>query len=72
MSSPESWIDEVASENLCAVNAGIAQWVRMTGTEDERKAFDFRSRNAQRLRTGHDAALAHVPGQQSGFRGAFR
>ncbi|CAN5547045.1 M28 family peptidase [soil metagenome] len=41
MSSPESWIDEVSAENLKSVNAGIAEWVRMTGTADERKAFDF-------------------------------
>lgn len=41
MSAPESWADEVSTDNLAEVNAGIAQWVRVTGTEDERKAFDY-------------------------------
>ncbi len=41
MSSPQNWIDEVSQENLTSINAGIARWVRLTGTEDERKAFDF-------------------------------
>lgn len=41
MSSPEIWIDEVSADNLATVNEGIARWVRMTGTEDERKAFDY-------------------------------
>ena len=41
MSGPEQWIDEVSVDNLNAVNAGVAEFVRMTGTEEERKAFDF-------------------------------
>ena len=41
MPGPEQWIDQVSADNLSAVNAGIARWVRMTGTEDERKAFDY-------------------------------
>ncbi|HLT18993.1 MAG TPA: M28 family peptidase [Thermomicrobiales bacterium] len=41
MSAPHEWIEEVSRDQLQAVNAGIARWVRMTGTEDERKAFDF-------------------------------
>ena len=41
MAAPEQWIEEVAAASLADVNAGIARWVRMTGTEDERKAFDF-------------------------------
>lgn len=41
MPDPQAWIDEVSTDNLQAVNAGIAEWVRVTGTEDERKAFDY-------------------------------
>ncbi len=41
MSSPEQWVDEVSADSLREVNEGIARWVRMTGTEDERKAFDY-------------------------------
>jgi hypothetical protein len=41
MTNPEHWIDEVQADSLTSVNAGIAEYVRMTGTEDERKAFDF-------------------------------
>ena len=41
MTGPEQWIDEVSVDNLTGVNAGIAEFVRMTGTEEERKAFDF-------------------------------
>ena len=43
MASPGNWIDDVSASNLADVNAGVAQWVRLTGTEDERKAFDYLS-----------------------------
>jgi hypothetical protein len=49
MPSPHAWIDEVSQDELKAVNEGIAQWVRLTGTEDELKAFDFIARTL----TGH-------------------
>jgi hypothetical protein len=41
MSSPQTWVDEVSKDELRAVNEGIARWVRLTGTADELKAFDF-------------------------------
>lgn len=40
-SGPASWIDEVSTEKLIEYNAGIAQWVRLSGSEDERAAFDL-------------------------------
>lgn len=39
--TPGAWIDEVSSQNLMDTTRSIAQWVRLSGSEDERKAFDF-------------------------------
>lgn len=39
--NPASWIDEVSSDEAMRHTSGIAQWVRLSGTEDERKAFDY-------------------------------
>jgi len=35
------WIDEVSIDNAMDVTANIAQWVRLSGTDDERRAFDY-------------------------------
>lgn len=39
--NPALWIDEVSEANAMGHTAAIAQWVRLSGTEDERKAFDY-------------------------------
>lgn len=36
-----SWVDEVQIGQAMSHTAGIARWVRLSGTEDERKAFDY-------------------------------
>ncbi len=41
MTGPQSWIDEVDVDNAMEINAGIARWIRLTGTDDEREAFDY-------------------------------
>jgi hypothetical protein len=38
---PASWIDEVSGDELMKHTTEIARWVRLSGTEDERKAFDY-------------------------------
>lgn len=38
---PDAWIDEVSNQNLMDTTRSIAQWVRLSGSEDERKAFDY-------------------------------
>lgn len=35
------WIDEVDRDRLMEVTGGIARWVRLSGSEDERKAFEY-------------------------------
>lgn len=39
--APADWIDEVSSDRMMADTREIAQWVRLSGSEDERKAFDY-------------------------------
>lgn len=39
--NPEAWIHEVSIDNAMDVTATIAQWVRLSGSDDERKAFDY-------------------------------
>lgn len=39
--NPGAWIDEVSSDDAMRHTAAIAQWVRLSGTEDERRAFDY-------------------------------
>lgn len=36
-----SWVEEVDIEQAMTHTAGIARWVRLSGSEDERKAFDY-------------------------------
>ncbi|HEX2280874.1 MAG TPA: M28 family peptidase [Thermomicrobiales bacterium] len=40
-SGPAGWIDDVTIDEAMANTAEIARWVRLSGTEDERTAFDF-------------------------------
>lgn len=40
-SGPAQWPADVQIDEAMANTAEIARWVRLTGTEDERKAFDF-------------------------------
>ena len=39
--NPATWIDEVSADEALRHTSEIAQWVRLSGTEDERKAFDY-------------------------------
>jgi len=39
--NPAAWIDEVSTDEAMLHTAEIARWVRLSGTEDERKAFDY-------------------------------
>ncbi|HEX5166316.1 MAG TPA: M28 family peptidase [Thermomicrobiales bacterium] len=41
MADPARWIDEVSADEAMAHTREIAQWVRLSGSEDERKAFDY-------------------------------
>lgn len=41
MVDPAIWIDEVSADDAMAHTRAIAQWVRLSGSEDERKAFDY-------------------------------
>ncbi len=41
MADPASWIDEVSSETAMNHTREIARWVRLSGTKDERNAFDY-------------------------------
>ncbi len=38
---PAQWVGEVQVDEAMANTAEIARWVRLSGTEDERKSFDF-------------------------------
>ncbi|CAN5344716.1 M28 family peptidase [soil metagenome] len=38
---PARWIDDVQIDEAMTNTAEIAQWIRLSGTEDERKSFDF-------------------------------
>lgn len=40
-SGPADWVNDVSIDEAMASTAEIARWVRLSGTEDERKAFDF-------------------------------
>ena len=39
--NPASWIDEVSRDEALKHTAEIARWVRLSGSDDERKAFDY-------------------------------
>jgi hypothetical protein len=39
--NPAAWVDEVSRDEALANTAEIARWVRLSGSDDERKAFDF-------------------------------
>jgi hypothetical protein len=39
--NPASWIEEVSADEAMGHTAEIARWVRLSGTDDERKAFDY-------------------------------
>jgi len=41
MADPASWIDEVSADEAMTHTREIARWVRLSGSEDERKAFDY-------------------------------
>ena len=41
MADPATWIDEVSADQAMTHTREIAQWVRLSGSEDERKAFDY-------------------------------
>jgi len=45
--TPGMWIDEVSADRLMHDTAAIAQWVRLSGSDDERKAFDYVSETLQ-------------------------
>ena len=38
---PAGWIDDVARDQALTHTAEIARWVRLSGSDDERKAFDY-------------------------------
>jgi len=38
---PGTWIDEVSADRLMQDTAEIARWVRLSGSDDERRAFDY-------------------------------
>lgn len=38
---PEAWVREVDVADAMGTTASVAQWVRLSGAEDERKAFEF-------------------------------
>jgi len=44
MADPAAWIDEVSADEAMAHTREIARWVRLSGSEDERKAFDYIAR----------------------------
>lgn len=56
--NPAAWIDEVSEDAAMGNTAAIAQWVRLTGTEDERKAFDH---IAEQLQSYGLRVLVHEP-----------
>jgi hypothetical protein len=37
----QAWVEQVSADELMQHTAAIAQWVRLSGSEDERKAFDY-------------------------------
>lgn len=41
MADPGTWINEVSSEPAMTHTREIARWVRLSGSDDERKAFDY-------------------------------
>jgi hypothetical protein len=41
MTDPATWIDEVSVDEAMTHTREIARWVRLSGSEDERKAFDY-------------------------------
>jgi len=41
MADPAAWIDAVSADQAMTHTREIAQWVRLSGSEDERKAFDY-------------------------------
>lgn len=47
--NPGSWIDEVVADRLMQDTAEIARWVRLSGSDDERKAFDYITATLQEI-----------------------
>ena len=41
MVNPAAWIDEVSADEAMTHTREIARWVRLSGSDDERKAFDY-------------------------------
>ncbi len=41
MADPATWIDEVSADEAMTHTREIARWVRLSGSADERKAFDY-------------------------------
>lgn len=41
MADPAAWIDEVSADEAMTHTREIARWVRLSGSEDERKAFHY-------------------------------
>lgn len=41
MADPGTWIDEVSKDQAMAHTREIARWVRLSGSEEERRAFDY-------------------------------
>lgn len=44
---PGAWIDEVSADRLMQDTAAIARWVRLSGSDDERQAFDYIAQTLQ-------------------------
>ena len=63
--NPASWIDEVSRDEALKHTAEIARWVRLSGSDDERKALATR-RRAARLRPQDLAASPDLPRQPAG------
>ncbi|MEX1157410.1 MAG: M28 family peptidase, partial [Thermomicrobiales bacterium] len=41
MADPAAWIDEVSADEAMSHTRAIATWVRLSGSENERKAFEY-------------------------------
>lgn len=46
---PGAWIDEVAADRLMQDTAAIAQWIRLSGSDDERQAFEYIAATAREI-----------------------
>lgn len=46
---PRAWIDEVTADRLMQDTAAIAQWVRLSGSDDERQAFEYIAATAREI-----------------------